>query len=84
MSKINYIDDKDLYGRLELLTGNKLFLRLRNAVDHFDADFSDEFSIGQLKSKRWLVKELENIRKSILDLAQYLRAGVWHTCGNAF
>ena len=65
MSKINYIDDKDLYGRLELLTGNKLFLRLRNAVDHFDADFSDAFSIGQLKSKRWLVKELENSSEKI-------------------
>ena len=43
MSKINYKDDKDLYGRLELLTG-KLFLRLRNAVYHFDADFPDAFS----------------------------------------
>ena len=67
MSKINYIDDKDLYGRLELLTGNKLFLRLRNAVDHFDADFSDAFSIGQLKSKRWLVKETRKYKKTFLD-----------------
>ena len=75
MSKINYIDDKDLYGRLELLTGNKLFLRLRNAVDHFDADFSDAFSIGQLKSKRWLVKELENISEN-----QFLGLGTIFLC----
>ena len=36
----------------------KLLKNLRNAVDRFDADFSDALSSGQLKSKLWLVKSL--------------------------
>ena len=61
MKNINWEDDRDIYGRMHLLTGDRLFLRLRNAVDHCNADLTDLLTWGQLKSKRWIIEELENI-----------------------
>ena len=61
MNNIEWQDDKDIYGRLLILTGNPLFNNLRNAVDNYDADLSDALSWGQLKSKRWLVDEIEQL-----------------------
>lgn len=56
---IKWKDDNDIFGRMLVLTNNPIFNNLRNAVDNFDADLSDALSWGQLKSKRWLVDELE-------------------------
>ena len=58
---IKWKDDNDIFGRMLVLTNNPIFNNLRNAVDNFDADLSDALSWGQLKSKRWLVSELEKI-----------------------
>ena len=67
MSKkqINFVDDNDFLGRMTLLTGDKLFNDLRKASDNYDADFTDALSWGQLKSKRWLVNELQNTGKEL-------------------
>ena len=51
---IEWQNDKDIFGRMFILTGDPIFKNLRNAVDHFDADLSDALSWGQLKSKKWL------------------------------
>ena len=61
---IEWQDDKDVFGRMFALTGDPIFKNLRNAVDHFDADLSDALSWGQLKSKKWLVEELEKVCES--------------------
>ena len=58
---IKWKDDNDIFGRMLVLTNNTLFNNLRNAVDNHDANLSDALSWGQLKSKRWLVDELEKI-----------------------
>ena len=58
---IEWQDDKDVLGRMFVLTGNPLFNNLRNAIDNHDADFSDALSWGQLKSKRWVISELEKL-----------------------
>ena len=58
---IEWKDDNDIFGRMLVLTNNTLFNNLRNAVDNHDANLSDALSWGQLKSKRWLVDELEKI-----------------------
>ena len=65
MNNIDWQDDKDIYGRMLILTDNLLFNNLRNAVDNHDADLSDALSWGQLKSKRWLVSELEKINEQL-------------------
>jgi|TARA_B110000971_G_scaffold145531_1_gene148641 hypothetical protein len=62
---IEWKDDNDIYGRMLVLTNNPLFNNLRNAVDNHDADLSDALSWGQLKSKRWLVTELESLDISL-------------------
>lgn len=61
MSKIDFQDDKDLFGRLFVLTNNSLFHQLRNAASLDNVNLNDVFSWGQLKSKRWLVNELEKL-----------------------
>ena len=58
---IEWKDDNDIFGRMLVLTNNPVFNNLRNAVDNHNADLSDALSWGQLKSKRWLVDELEKI-----------------------
>jgi hypothetical protein len=58
---IEWKNDNDIFGRMLVLTKNPVFNNLRNAVDNHDADLSDALSWGQLKSKRWLVDELEKI-----------------------
>jgi len=60
MKNIEWQDDRDIYGRMLLLTDSYMFNGLRNAVDHYDADFTDALTWGQLKSKRWLLRELHN------------------------
>ena len=62
---IEWQDDKDVFGRMHSLTGDPIFKNLRNAVDHFDADLSDAFSWGQLKSKRWLIEKLQHANQMI-------------------
>lgn len=61
MHKINWQDDNDMFGRMYELTGNELFKNIRNAVDHYDADFNDALSWGQLKSKRWLINQVQHL-----------------------
>ena len=58
---IEWKDDNDIFGRMLVLNNNPVFNNLRNAVDNHNADLSDALSWGQLKSKRWLVDELEKI-----------------------
>lgn len=72
---IKFIDDNDLLGRMALLTGDKMFNDLRKASDNYDADFTDALSWGQLKSKRWLVTELE---KTGMELRTVFVVGGWY------
>ena len=58
-----------------ILTNNPLFNNLRNAVDNFDADLTDALSWGQLKSKRWLVSELEKLE---LELGTTFLCAGWY------
>ena len=72
---IKWIDDKDVFGRMFVLTNNSLFSQLRNAVDNEGADLTDALSWGQLKSKRWLVSELEKLN---LDLGTIFLCAGWY------
>ena len=74
---IEWKDDNDIFGRMLVLTNNPLFNNLRNAVDNHDADLSDALSWGQLKSKRWLVTELESLDISLGTI--FLCAGWYAT-----
>jgi hypothetical protein len=75
MKNINWQDDRDIFGRMLLLTDNQTFKHLRDSVDNFNADLTDALSIGQLKSKRWLVDELE---KQNLDLGIVFLCAGWY------
>jgi len=72
---IKWNDDRDIYGRMLLLTGSFLFTGLRNAVDHYDADLTDALSWGQLKSKRWLILTLEELDR---DLGMIFMGAGWY------
>ena len=61
MKNIIWQDDRDIYGRMLLLTDAFVFNGLRNAIDHYDADFTDALTWGQLKSKRWIISNLEEL-----------------------
>ena len=52
-----------------------MFNDLRKASDNFNADFTDALSWGQLKSKRWLVNELEKTGK---ELRTVFVVGGWY------
>ena len=75
MKNINWQDDKDIFGRMLLLTDLYLFSGLRNAIDNYDADLRDALTWGQLKSKRWLIHELE--KKDVSLGTVFLCAG-WY------
>ena len=75
MKNIEWQDDRDIYGRMLLLTDSYMFNGLRNAVDHYDADFKDALSWGQLKSKRWLISTLEELDK---DLGTIFLCAGWY------
>ena len=75
MHNINWQDDKDIYGRMLILTNNPLFNNLRNAADNHNADLSDALSWGQLKSKRWLIEELEKLDQ---DLGTVFLCAGWY------
>lgn len=75
MNKIDFQDDQDLFGRLFTFTGNVLFQQLRNASLLEDVHLNDAFSWGQLKSKRWLVSELEKLD---LDLGIVFLSAGWY------
>lgn len=77
MHNIDWQDDKDIYGRMLVLTGNPMFNNLRNAVDNHNADLTDALSWGQLKSKRWLVDEVEKLNLNLGTV--YLCAGWYAT-----
>jgi hypothetical protein len=55
---MNWQDDKDIFGRLHLLTQSDMLKNIRNTIDQFDIDLGDCFSWGQLKSKQWLINNL--------------------------
>lgn len=76
MKNIEWQDDRDIYGRMLLLTDSFLFNGLRNAVDHYDADFTDALTWGQLKSKRWLLQELHKCNKE--DLGTVFLCAGWY------
>jgi hypothetical protein len=75
MDKINFQDDKDIFGRLYVFTNDPIFSQLRNAVDNKQANLNDAFSWGQLKSKRWLISELEKIN---LDFGTVFLCAGWY------
>lgn len=72
---IKWIDDKDIFGRIALFTDDPVFASLKNAIEHKGADFSDAFSWGQLRSKRWLVSEAEKLNKK---LGMVFLCGGWY------
>lgn len=74
---INWRDDKDIFGRLGLLTENSFLNDLRNTVEHYDIDFSDALSWGQLKSKRWLIQMLQEYDINLGTV--FLCGGWWAT-----
>jgi hypothetical protein len=74
MNNINFQDDQDLFGRLFVFTNDPIFHHLRNAAIN-KADLTDAFSWGQLKSKRWLVDELEKLN---LDLGTVFLCAGWY------
>jgi hypothetical protein len=57
---ITWQDDKDVFGRLYLLTQSEMLKDIRNTIDQFDVNLADCFSWGQLKSKQWLINNLPN------------------------
>ena len=75
MKNIEWQDDRDIYGRMYLLTDSFLFNGLRNAVDHYDADFTDALTWGQLKSKRWIISTLEELD---VDLGTTFLCAGWY------
>jgi hypothetical protein len=75
MSKINFQDDQDLFGRLFVFTNDPIFHQLRNAANITSVDLNDAFSWGQLKSKRWLVDELEKLN---LELGTVFLCAGWY------
>jgi hypothetical protein len=81
---INWQDDKDVFGRMHVLTGEPVFKQLRNAVDHYNVDLSDALSWGQLKSKRWLVEQLQNANQMLRNSSnnqQSMQLGTVFLCG---
>lgn len=72
---MQFQDEKDVFGRMLILTGNPLFNNLRNAVDNHNADLSDALSWGQIKSKRWLIDELEKLN---LELGTIFLCAGWY------
>lgn len=68
-------DEKDIFGRMLILTNNQIFNNLRNTVDNHNVDLTDALSWGQLKSKRWLISELENLN---LDLGNVFLCAGWY------
>ena len=72
---IDWQDDKDIFGRMFVFTGDPIFKNLTNAVDHFDVDLTDAVSWGQLKSKRWLIELLE---ESNVNLGTVFLCGGWY------
>ena len=57
---INWQDDTDIFGRLQLLTNSALLKNIRNTINQHNIDLSDCLSWGQLKSKQWLIDHLPN------------------------
>lgn len=72
---MQFQDERDVFGRMLVLTNNPIFNNLRNAVDNYNADLSDSLSWGQLKSKRWLISELENLN---IDLGTIFLCAGWY------
>jgi hypothetical protein len=75
MNNIQWKDDKDLFGRLYVFTNNSIFQQLRNAASLDEVNLNDAFSWGQLKSKRWLINELEKLD---LDLGTVFLCAGWY------
>lgn len=80
MKNINWQDDVDIFGRLFVFTNDPVFHQLRNVLNIDNINLNDAFSWGQLKSKRWLVTELEKLD---LDFGTvFLCAGWYSTLAN--
>jgi hypothetical protein len=58
-------DDKDLFARMYMLTSDPLFKDISNTMNNMDVDFNDAMSIGQLKSKQWIVQVLTDINNEL-------------------
>jgi len=63
MSKkdLNVNDDKDLFARMYMLTSDPMFKDISNTMNNMDVDFNDAMSIGQLKSKQWIVQVITEL-----------------------
>lgn len=72
---IQWQNDADVFGRLFLLSNDPIFSQLRNTSTNLNADLSDSLSWGQLKSKRWLITELEKLD---IDLGTVFICAGWY------
>jgi hypothetical protein len=57
--------DSDLFNRMYMLSQDIMFKDILNTANNMDVDFTDALSIGQLKSKQWIVQALININNQL-------------------
>lgn len=62
-------------GKYYTLTNDNLLLGLRDSLINHNADLTDVLSWGQLRSKRWLIDELEDLE---LDLGIVFLCAGWY------
>jgi hypothetical protein len=62
-------------GKYYTLTNDNLLLGLRDSLINYNADLTDVLSWGQLRSKRWLIDELEDLE---LDLGIVFLCAGWY------
>jgi len=57
--------DSDLFSRMYMLSQDIMFKDILNTANNMDVDFTDALSIGQLKSKQWIIQALIDINNQL-------------------
>ena len=57
--------DSDLFNRMYMLSQDIMFKDILNTANNMDVDFTDALSIGQLKSKQWIIQALIDINNQL-------------------